>query len=317
MGHEFPPALHLTKCLKANFPDAPQSVVAVVRGIQSGQTPTENEILALGADVDRSWSSPFPSVHPTYGHTLLREAVMHRNFAAAMNLVKVGADPFFNENEMAFLAVTYRAPGPRVWFPDYRPGLRFLNLWLSQGGQPSAQNAYHAGFGDVLYNTPMDNLEAILVLLRAGADPWVQTKPEGSLPGETFSYPSFFEGLANGQAIHAEVAFRIAHDGFYRGGPRKSVDGLVANYERVAAQFVDATGPSDLSTAWLLQRVLRSVFEQLERDPGQAVDAVMSRELPDGVGGFFLAPEELRSRDAADQRVNTENLTGSELWHAG
>ncbi len=298
-----------------NFPDAPDAVTDVAAVIVEGATPTPEQIAALGDDLDRSFSMPFPSDAPLFGHTLLRQAVLSRNFGAAEALVAAGANPRFNSDEMAFLAVTYHTEGWRVWFPDYRPGMEFLNLWLASGGSPKATNAHYSSTGDILLATPRDNLEAVLALLAAGADPWAQYKPHDAAPDDDFVFASYFEGLANANLVSSEVAFRIAQEGHFTGGPDKVVDEIVASYERVADQYIDASGPSDQAAAWGLQMALKPVFEQLGRTPGEAVSAVLAQELLEGAGGFFLAPGEVRSPDDEDQRVNNDNQVGKETWH--
>ncbi len=301
--------------VSTNFPDAPETVTEVANAIIDGAVPTPEQLAALGDDLDRSWSMPFPSDAPLFGHTLLRQAVLSRNFDAAQALVAAGANPRFNDDEIAFLAVTYHTDGWRVWFPDYRPGMAFLNLWLSSGGDPKARNIYYSSVGDILSSTPSNNLEALLALLAAGADPWAQYKPHDAAPDDDFVYASFFESLANANLQSAEVAFRIAQEGHFAGGPEKVVDEIVASYERVAAQYEDASGPRDQANAWGLKMAMAPIFEQMGRTPGDAVAAVLALDLPEDAGGFFLAEGEIRSPDDEDQRVNNDNQVGNETWH--
>ncbi len=303
--------------VSTNFPDAPDLVTEVARVILDGAVPTPDQIAALGDDLDRSWSMPFSADAPTFGHTLLREAVLARNFEATQALVAAGANARFNADEMAFLAVTYHTEGWRVWFPDYRPGMAFLNLWLEKGGSPAAVNNYYSSIGDLLHATPRDNLEAAMVLLQNGADGWLRHKPADADPDDTFVFDSYFEGLANANLMSCELIFRLAQAELLKPGPTDVVDAFFERYERVADQYRDASGPSDLATAWGLGRAMEAAYTNLGRTPNEAAQAVIDLTIPDDIGGFFLAPTEIRSDDDPDQRVNNDNQVGKEKWHDG
>lgn len=307
--------------LNEGFPDAPEDVRQIAKMIIEGKVPTAEELMELPQEaLNQSYSRPFPKDQPLFGHTLLRQAVISRNLEAAKILISVGADPFFNQSEMAFMAVNMNTPPPdgeMVYYDDYRIGVSFLKLWFESGGQPNVRNERY-GYDDLLSATPMDNIEGILLLLDKGANPWAEYEVHLSV-NNTGSGPfyseSFFEFNANPSVSSSELCFRIALKGYYRGGPQSIIDKIVKSYERAATQYIGTSGPDNLAVVWGLQKVIPLVYEQMGVAPSGAVAELLKMKVPDDIGGFFLGPGEIRSADSHnDQRVSNFNQYGIEKW---
>lgn len=308
-------AAQMTEELARNFPDAPETVLDVARIIMAGEVPSAEMLAALGVEtLNQSWSQPMPDVMPMAGHNLLRQATHSRNVAAAAALIAAGADIHYNENEMPFAALDMEEPGDLVWFPDYSRGNALLSLWLSAGGEVNAASNPAYGSRSLLQTAPIANLEGIILLLQAGADPW-QAPAEGiNSDGSVYYGESFAEFNANANPQVLEVTFRVARLGFYRNGTVEQNKRLLELYDQTASQYVGSTGPENLHIIWLLQRLLPLVLEQTGQTPTPAIASVLATRVPDGIGGFFLAPDEIRSPPDEDQRVTNDNQTGHERW---
>lgn len=297
--------------LATGFPDAPADVLNIARLIIEGQVPPTSDLGALGLDtLNRSWSNPFAKDFPEAGHSLLRQAVVSRNLEAAKTLILAGADPNYNGNEMPFDAVRMSADTPMVWFPDYKLGTEFLKLWLQSGGKVDATCPLWSG-GPILYSVSPDNLEAMLFLLKSGADPWFNPTPPDD---PTYFYDNFFQMHANATLISSELAFRLAKEGHYRNADPDKAAILIANYEDLAEQYKDASGPEDLRAVWGMQMALAEILPQVNATPSGAIAAVLAIDVPDDIGGFFLAAGEIRSPQDADQLVTNSNQSGNERW---
>lgn len=298
------------------FPNAPGPVQAVAATIMAGQVPTPEMLGAvMPEDLGRSWSPAYPDM-PEMGHTLLRQAIVSRNVPAAEALIAAGADPFFNAHEMAFLALATpedRPDGWRYWFADHSTGNAFLSQWIVAGGDVNTSGHAAVSTGPLLTQTA-GNLEAILMLLEAGADPWRRDLKRVTSSGTRIYSRSFFLDHANASEISGEIAFRVALLGHYRNGPPEMVDELIFLYDRTAAQYLGTTGPENLHVIWCIQKVLPLILEQTGREPTPAIAALLATPIPEGIGGFWLAPGEIRSPMEPDQRVRSDNQRGRELW---
>ena len=305
----------MTEQVQAGFPDAPEEVRAVAAVIIAGGVPDMAALQALGPEMlNRSWSATGTRGRPMDGHGLLRQAVLSLNPAAAEALVAAGADVRFNEGEMPYLAVSTVSADKDLWFPDFSDGNRMLRLWLQAGGDPNAAWPGDS-IGPGLHMVPEQNLEAVLILLAAGANPWFEPPFPGADPDDPIRSASYFEKLANASPIANEIAFRIAREGHYRGGPREVVDKVMDRYERTAGLYVGSTGPENLHLIWAMQKALALIVEQTDTRPGPHVAALLDTQVREGIGGFFLAAGELHSPRDDDQLLRSDNQTGSELWH--
>lgn len=301
--------------LDAHFPEAPTPVRAIAATIIAGEIPSARDVEALDKDsLNGSWYRPHAALFPMHGHTLLRQAVVSRNIEAARVLMAAGANPFYNDNEMPFQAVNIETSTQRVAFSDYQLGTAFLTLWLDHDGDP---NATHRGasLGPLLTSTPINNLESILLLLERGADPWLKTPVYSTGTDNIIFYTDPFHlSNANAAPISSEVAFRVAMAGHYANSPAEGIDELIRLYDRTAAQYVGASGPENLHLIWGMQMALHPIFNQIDRTPEGAIAQLLDMQIPDDIGGFFLAPNEIRSPDDEDQLINNLNQFGNEMW---
>jgi hypothetical protein len=299
-----------------NFPDAPPPVLAVAEAIIAGQVPDPAVLATIAPeDLNRSWSAVLPDSDPEIGHTLLRQAVMSRNVPAVEDLLAAGADPFFNANEMAFRVIRMSDPAaPARWFPDYRTGNTLLALWIAAKGDVNATGRPSFATGTLLADTG-DNLEAALMLLAAGADPWRRVLVDTTSGGTEIYSDSFAHLHANANLQSSEIAFRGALVGAYRNGPPDQVERLIFLYDRTAAQYVGSTGPENLHIIWGMQMALRPILEQTGAAPTPAIARLLDTPIPPDVGGFWLARDEVRSPPDPDQLVRDDNQTGTERWN--
>lgn len=298
------------------FETAPSLVQEIAVKISSGMVPSYAEIAELpdGA-LNASWAMPEPKDKPSFGHTLLREAVVQRNLHAARALINAGADVFFNNGEMPFLAGhMVDRQQRRLWFADYSEGMPFLQLWLENGGSPNIQSPW-AGT-PLLSDLPHDNLEAVLFLLANGADPWASYVTSVSSTGFEFKSTPFFESRANANSISLEISFRIALEGHYAGGPAHAIAALTHNYERTAEQYNESSGPADLAKVWMMQKALPPIYAQMGKTPGPEVAKLLAMNVPEDIGGFWLAPGEIRSPDEENQRPLNDNQQGQQRWES-
>ena len=306
----------MADALAERFPGAAEDVTGIARRIMAGETPGSAELAALPAGaLDQSFSQPFPDRAPDYRHTLLREAVVSRNIGAARELVAAGADARLNEDEMAYLAVRMETrDGQSVWWPDFALGTEFLRLWLEAGGDPNATNRIHGGSGNLLVSTEPTNLEGILTLLEAGTDPWARPVAAGDTSDEPFRYPSFFLRKTDSALTTSELTFQIARAGLYRGGTAEDRQELLAEYDNTARNNLNASGPDGLAHVWGMQMALREILPALELEPTDAIAQLLAIEIPDDVGGFWLAPGEIRSPPGDAHALRSDNQRGAERW---
>ena len=305
----YPPAL------LSRFPDAPKPVLDVAATLAAGETPSAEAIQALGPDLlNQSYVSPeFNKNFSWMRHSLLREAVLAANSEGARALMAAGADPFFNRGEMPFKAARIRSGGHRLSFPDYTDANAMIAMWLDAGGDP---NATWERDGLLLNALSQANLEGIFLLLERGADPWKRVTIGQSF-GDTppmMSFP-FHERNANANARACEVMFRIVEAGLFKGGSAEDLAEIDKIYDRVAVQYLGSTGEENLHTVWHLQMATSAVYESLGRATPPEVSKLLAMDIPDGIGGFWLAPGELRSPNDPDQVVNNYNQWGNEMWH--
>lgn len=307
--------MRMANDLAKSFPNAPVEVLDVARIIIDGKVPSEEMLRALGSEkLNQSWSRPMPDIMPSAGHTLLRQANISRNVDAAAALIAAGADIHYNSDEMPFAAIRMEEPGIRVWFSDYSRGNALLSLWISKGGDVNAANNPAYSSRSLLQSAANDNLEGIILLLKAGADPWLAL-PEGTnSDGSLYYGESFAEFNATADLMTLEIVFRVARLGYYRNGTPAQNKRLLAKYDQAAAQLVGSTGPKNLHRIWLMQRVLPLILEQTQQTSTPAISAILNTYIPDDIGGFFLAEDELRSPNHENQRVNNYNQTGHEFW---
>jgi hypothetical protein len=302
--------------LATAFPNAPAAVQDVARMIRAGEVPTAEVLAALGLQtLNQSWSQPFADDLPEMGHTLLRQAVQSRNVAAAGALITAGADAFYNQNEMPFAAVQMDDSPDQYWFPDFRRGNSLLSLWIAAGGNVNTARFPGSSLGPLLVSTIDHNLEGILLLLAAGADPWLTVVLDINTDGSEYRSDSFAQKHANADLLTNEVAFRVARLGYYRNGPPDQVADVMFMYDRTAQQYLGSTGPDNLHTIWAMQKVLPLILEQTGQSPTPAIAALLATPIPEGIGGFFLGASETRSPEVPGQLVRDDNQSGTQMWH--
>nr|WP_272211425.1 hypothetical protein [Marinicella sp. W31]MDC2877311.1 hypothetical protein [Marinicella sp. W31] len=301
---------------QTSFTDAPMDIKALLTAIVMGRTPSDADLAKFSKEeinktyplTEGEWG-----IDKGYTDNLLREALLLRNFEAAQALVKHGADVRYNEDEFAFKAMkTKTAFGMEdnagiVPFPDYAFGNQFLTLYLENGGDP---NAYEYDINNCLLNYAdgNHNLQAVLILLAHHADPWFQVPDEGS----EYRYDSFFVTIANAYDVDLEIAFRVARKGYYDNAPPDKLDGLIAQYQGIAKQYVGSSGPSDLESTWGLQEVLNLILKGNNRAPTRFIAELLAMDVPDDIGGFYLAPGQLWSPPGTPQMTGDDH--GTEKW---
>nr|WP_272211417.1 hypothetical protein [Marinicella sp. W31]MDC2877305.1 hypothetical protein [Marinicella sp. W31] len=301
---------------QASFADAPPLVKAVVHDIVMGQPVTDARLAVLGKqEINRG----YPETPEEYGYkhgftdTLLREAVLSRNYQAAEALVRHGADVNYNGGEMAFTAVGMKTNFTNVIsyipYPDFQFGNQFLTLYLENSGDPNAykydgmNNLVSAANGE-------NNLQGVLILLANKADPWFEV-PDG----KGYFYSSFFVSNANAGPWSCEMAFRVALQGYYDNAPPAKLDQLLKRYQTIAAQYIGVTGPSNLFSVWQLQRVLELILKGNHVEPTGAIAELMAMKVPDDIGGFILAPGQLWSPpDSLPLNKMPDGPEGTERW---
>ena len=294
------------------FANAPEAVRLLAQSIAVHGDDIADAIAQLDQEtLNASYLQISPTKRPEFGHTLLREAMLARNAEAARLLIAQGADISFNDNEFPFHAVATPDGARDVWFPDYSRGNAMLRVWLEAGGDPQAT---HVGrTWPLLMETPQNNLEAILILLEAGADPWY--RPPLSA-GSEMKFKSFFELLISANKQSLEVAFRIAKDGHFATADPEARERLLARVDEIAEFVGEGTGPEATSRQWALAMFAREALPQMDAEPTAALKAQQAQPIGDASAevGFFLAPGELRSPPDTDQKVTTDNQTGNERW---
>ncbi|MCV2447169.1 hypothetical protein [Paracoccus sp. DMF] len=63
-----------------------------------------------------------------------------------------------------------------------------------------------------------------------------------------------------------------------------------------------------------MQQALPLILEQTGAQPTPMISDLLAMQIPPDVGGFFLAPGEIRSPKDEDQRARTDNQFGTERW---
>ncbi|MEO1347027.1 MAG: hypothetical protein AAFV74_23040 [Pseudomonadota bacterium] len=307
---DYPPDLMI------RFPDAPKPVLDLAATILSGEAPSLEAIQTLTPELlNRTYVTPSVGNLPWMQHSLLREAVQQANAPAARALITAGADPFFNRGEMPFLAARTASGGRDRVFPDYSDANAMIEMWFEAGGDPNA-TWEGAGGSLLLLELSQANLEGVLLVLERGADPWRRV-PIGRAFGDTPRMTSmpFLLRTANANPFSSEIAFRVALAGYYRGGSVDDLSELDALYEMAAEQYLGSTGDENLHLVWQMQKAITEIYRSLERDVPDRVAALLAMQIPADVGGFWLAPGEVRSPDEPDQVVTNDTQLGNELWN--
>lgn len=300
------------------FDGADDTTKAIAAQIAQGAVPDPDLMSTLSVEaLNREYGTVATGdAAPGYGHSLLREAVVSRNLGAADALIAAGADPFFNDNEMAYLAVKMKtAANPEVWWPDFSLGTGFLERWLAAGGDPNAANRYYGRTGNLLVAADPMNLQGILVLLEAGTDPW-HAEPVilGGVPQDD-TWSPFFELHANVTLISSEMNFRIAQAGLYRGGTPDQHAALVAEYDvGIRNILVGGSGPARDRKAWGVQKALGQIVPMLRVEPTTAMRGILAEDLSGADAGFWLGPGDIRSPNTPAQYMRSDNQWGTERW---
>lgn len=307
------------KSIMTQFEEADETIQTLATQIAGGESPDQKILDGLSREeLSREYGQIATATAASgFGHSLLREAVVSRNLPAAQALIAAGADPFFNDNEMAFLAVQMKKPTQRpLWWPDFSPGIDFLNLWLQSGGNPNALNDYYAKTGNLLSAVDPMNLEGVLVLLNAGTDPWFEKPVVLGGVAQNDTWPSFYHMHANVTLTSSELAFRIASAGFYKGGTQEQHAALLAEYDvGIKNILIGGSGPARDRLAWGLQKALKPVLKAMNAAPTSAMQSILAEDLSDVEAGFWLAEGEIRSPDEPSQAVRSDNQWGSEQWN--
>lgn len=169
------------------FAKAPEPMRAIARRIAMGETPGQDELKALGADIDRSYPN-----RPHEGMTLLSAALRYRNLDAIDALLAAGADPYIlidpdspssqaSKWNFLFLAVTTHGR----WIEEEdRHDMTFSNqvlaLYLKHGGDPNYR--WRESDESLLDRTVSGNIDGFKMLVEAGVDPWASSRHGRPLP---------------------------------------------------------------------------------------------------------------------------------------
>lgn len=300
------------------FPGASPRIQRIASAISDGTVPLAAYRDALNAltpgEIAASYETPHPE-YPEYRHTLLREAVMAGNTGVAAILVERGADVTYNDHEMAFQAVT-RVPDSQGWslqFPDLEVAGKLLQLWADRVSDVDVAHPLYSQ-GTLLMNTPVYNLEAVLILLEAGADPWSPfpiTAPDGGL---LYELDPFFVSILGKSQVMSEVAFRAARAGYFDSPPDGGAARIRTALDSAARGFDRPSTDRDHAQVWAFQRAAEEIVTALDITPGPALKELLDRRVPSEIGGFYLAPGEIRSPYEADQRTSSDTPFGRERW---
>lgn len=301
------------------FPDAPDNIRQIAFGIADPKTPLSEFRAALDAltseEVLASYGHPFPEKFPEYSHTLMREAVMAGNTGVAAILAEKGADLGYNDNEMAFQSVSL-APRKRDWelaFPDYTPGAKLLSLWLRHSNDVNITHPLYDA-GTLLFNTPINNLTGIFLLLESGADPWSSFAITAEDGGFLYELEPFFVQLVGHDRIANEVAFRAAVMGYYDNAPSQGKKRLVAAYDDAARSLGERSSPRDGAERWALGKTIKMVYSALDTYPSDEIKDRIYGMRQDIKGGFYLDEDELHSPYRPSQRMDAETPWGPHQW---
>lgn len=296
---------------------APADIREIAKTVADGGVPDDQALSGLGVEaLSRGYHAPSLDFtrdgQPVeYLATLLQEAVMAYNLEAAQALLAQGVDPNVNHTEALFMAIERRTPAAPAFmlFPDYDASLPILQALLDAGANPNVQQY---GFR---YVTPLSlansvtNLGAMIVLINAGADPWLRSSfPEGGTDD------SFMEFLASGagNSADAELLFRVLRATDPSAGPTEQVDRIFSQLGRRVDKFATGSGPESRHKAWRLDQVLQLAGRTFGR-PAEAdrIRAHLSDFSYQADGGWYLAEDEIHSR--YDAPLSTPDR-GDQVW---
>lgn len=162
--------------VELDFAHAPAPMLEIARKIAVGEAPGEQELRALGPEIDRSYPN-----RPRNGETLLTAALRYRNLAAIDALLAAGADPHAlmdpgsdspQVSGWTFLFLATEAHGEWIAGEDRYDrtfGNRAIELYLRHGGDPD-----HRWTDDdrtLLDTVAVSNPDGFRMLIEAGADP--------------------------------------------------------------------------------------------------------------------------------------------------
>ncbi|GGA84870.1 hypothetical protein GCM10011491_10570 [Brucella endophytica] len=198
------------KLVEIDYAKAPPEMRAIAHKIFLGQTPTQQELKALGGNIDKSFPTRKPNGLYRHGRTLLFTAVENHNLAAVDALLAAGASPYVSidpGNESAqvrawnFIYLVLQEEGeqlPNEERFDKTYANQLLELYLKNGGDAN----YRWPDGDTLLDATFGmNLDGFKILLKAGADPWVHDRNHDPLPVQLvlsggYNAPRFIHYLA-------------------------------------------------------------------------------------------------------------------------
>ncbi|MGL4322181.1 MAG: hypothetical protein ACRCS3_15090 [Paracoccaceae bacterium] len=306
-----------SEAFDARWTAAPAEIRAQARIIADGGTPDHAVLMALGtAAISQGY--PAPSLDFSrddrsvpYLATLLQEAALAYNPAAAKALIAQGADATVNHSEALFLAIERPTPGAPAFmlFPDHEASLPVMRALLEAG---SDANAARHGFR---HETPLSlaeglrNLGALVLLVDLGADPWRKPTFADGTPTD-----SLMESLGFGMAniATAELLFRLLRDANLPPGQPDEMDQFFKLIEQAVDDFAVGTGPETRHTAWRFDQVLLLAGSRLGR-PDQASQLrknLAAFSYADD-GGWYLAQDENHSR--YDAPLSTPDR-GDQVW---
>lgn len=309
----------LDAILAERFPQAAPEVQAVAQAIVAGGPIPLAALDELTIEQINGGYSAALAPKWDYQHTLLREAFVSRNAQAALQLLEAGADLSVNQNELPYLAVKWQ-PGSDLAFPDFSATNQLLSIWLRQGGDPNAYNPAHGSLGPILNVVPENNLEGIVILLQAGADPWARIMVQSTGSGPDFQAEAFVETLSAGYSRTAEVLFRVSRMGLITAGPELVMADVMSRYERTAGMLLERSGPAGMGDQWRFVMAVGAFVQSTGAIPGPKVHTLLQRdpsqmaERAQELAGFWLAQDQLSSPDIESQKIRNDRQTGTELW---
>lgn len=295
-----------------DYADASEDIRTIALAIRMGDVPDAALLTKIGSEsLSAKYLSEVYSGNLVTPRYLLNDTMTQAdppNVAAAQALVKAGADVNYDNNLMVFNALAL-TQGPTVKpFPDYSPGIPFLRLYLENGGDPNAQFMI-GNSGRIALSKAHTNLEGILLLLEHGADPWLQA------PSLNTDKPmrNYFDSLAGGtgNGIVAEIMFRIAYEGYFKGATLEQLSTIFNRYQKWLDEIEGSENSRDLRQAWQFQAILDAIVGTTGVTLPPDLAQLMESRIPDQYGGWWLRPDQIRS---GDEFVGATITDGTLIW---
>lgn len=300
---------------ETRWADAPETIRELARVIAKGEVPQGLDHFEP-AVLSRGYHAPALDFtrddQPVqYLATLLQEAVMAYNLEAVQMLLAQGVDPNVNHTEALFMAIerrTLTAPAFML-FPDFDASLPIVQALLDAGANPNVQQYGFRYVTPLSLTNTVTNLGAMIALINAGADPWMQPDFLNGMPSESLMETLVFSA---GEPASAEILFRVLRATTLPPGPPEQVDHVFAQLEQRIKTFAMGSGPDSRHTAWRLDQVLTLAGRVFERQAeADRIRARLSEFSYQADGGWYLTEDEIHSRYDAPLSVPDR---GDHVW---